>query len=57
MVSWAKCFPNVKHVPCIQTKKDVIGNQFNLISICDRISNIRKAISVLSFNVTFPFQI
>ena len=51
-----KSFRNVKHVPCIRTKKGVIGNQYNLISICDRISNIGKAISVRSFNVNFPFQ-
>ena len=50
-------FPNVKRAPCIWTRKGVIDNQFNLISICDRISNMGEAINVLPFNDNFPFQI
>ena len=34
-------------------RKDVIGNQFNLISICGRISNMGEAINMLSFNIIF----
>ena len=35
--------------------KGVIGNLLNLISVCDRISNMGEAINVNSFNVNFSF--
>ena len=52
-----KDFPNVKRVSCIQTRRSVIGNQFNLISVCDRISNMGEAINVNFFNVNISFPI
>ena len=55
-----KCLPNVKRVSCVDTKKGVVGNKFNLIdlsSITSGISNMGEAINVLSFYDNFPFQI
>ena len=33
------------------------NDQFNLISVCDRISDMEEAIKVLPFSHNFPFQI